>query len=215
MLSLLLGSLALAAPAGAPARTADAEELRARALFKEAQLAYDVGRFEEALTKYSDAYTLKPLPGFLFNIAQCHRNLSHFKEAAFFYGRFIDNSKPEGSDVQRARELLAEMNQAQADKEAKDAEAAAIAQREKELKAPPDAPVAVSLTPVAQELPPAPPPVEPEVPLYKKGVFWGVVIGAAAVIAAGTVTAVVLTSQTPADMRPRPTLGEINGTGQL
>ncbi len=217
---LVLSAVAMAAPATpAPAKTVDPDEAKARVLFKEAQVAYDVGRFDDALTRYSDAYTLKPLPGFLFNIAQCHRNLGHFKEAAFFFGRFIDNARPDTADLPLARELLDEMNRKQSEKEQleKDAAAAAAAERrEKELKTPGDAPQAVNLQPGLDALPPPPvPAAEPEKPVYTKWWFWTVVGVVVAGAATATVVAVTEGNQKPVDMRPKPTLGEINGTGQL
>lgn len=63
------------------ARADTAEETKARALYKDGMKAYDVGDFEGALVLYSDAYKLAPLPGFLFNIAQCHRQLGNFERA--------------------------------------------------------------------------------------------------------------------------------------
>lgn len=212
--ALLLGTcLALAATAQAADKRGrpDPEEVKARALFKEAQTAYDLGEFGKALGLYSDAYKLKALPGFLFNIAQCHRQLGNFKDAQFFYGRYIDNSSAKEPNVERARELLEDMKQKQADAEKKAAgdEKAAEA-RQAELKH--DAPLAASLTPA--DAPPPPPPLLLAVedpPVYKKGWFWAVVGGGVAVVAAGTVTAIVLTRpQTGGPpVRPATTLADI------
>ena len=161
----------------------ETDEQKARVLFADGQKAYDVGEFERALTLYSDAYKLKSLPGFLFNIAQCHRQLGNFERASFFFGRFIDNSKPAAPNIELARELMTDMGRRQAEK------------AEAQAKAKSDAPVAPPLTPVeAVSLPPPPPPaVEPE-PVTKKAWFW-VVIGGAVVAAAGGITAGVLLSQ--------------------
>jgi tetratricopeptide (TPR) repeat protein len=162
----------------------DPDELKARALFKEGQTSYDVGEFKHALELYTEAYKVKPLPGFLFNIAQCHRQLGDYKMASFFFGRFIDNSSTESPVVAQARELLEDMNRRQADAER-------AAEKPKS-----DAPLATTLEPTAVKeplLPPPPPPVE-ETPVYKKGWFWGVV-GGAVVVVAGGITAGVLLSQ--------------------
>jgi len=51
------------------------KKTEAKLLFKRAQLAYKLGKFENALGEYSKAYEMLPLPGFLFNIGQCHRQL--------------------------------------------------------------------------------------------------------------------------------------------
>lgn len=174
-------------------KKADPEELKARALFKDAQTAFDVGEFSRALELFTEAYKAKSLPGFLFNIAQCHRQLGDFKQAGFFFGRFIDNSKPEAANVAVAHELLTEMNrrQQQADEDKRRADEVAAAAAAAAAKA--DAPVATSLEPVAGKpmLPPPPPPPVDETPVYQKGWFWGVVIGGAAVVAGGIVAGVV------------------------
>jgi len=77
-----------------PKAAADPALEEAKALFGEAQGLYDLGRFDEALEVYSKAYEVKPLPAFLFNIAQCHRNLENWERAVFFFRRFLE-AKPE------------------------------------------------------------------------------------------------------------------------
>src|SRR4051812_5477676 len=62
---------------------------QARAGSRQAQKAYDVGRFAEALEGFSKAYQLDPRPGILFNIAQCHRQLEDYESAAFAYRRYL------------------------------------------------------------------------------------------------------------------------------
>lgn len=209
---LALLSLGLAAQAQ-PKKKVETDEQKARVLFADGQKAYDVGEFERALSLYSEAYKLKTLPGFLFNIAQCHRQLGNFERASFFFGRFIDNSKPAAANVELARELMTDMERRQAEKA--DAEKKAAdekARAEAEAKAKSDAPIAPPLTPVeVVSLPPPPPAVEPE-PVTKKAWFW-VVIGGAVVAAAGGITAGVLLSQ-PREMMyvPRMTsLPDIDG----
>lgn len=151
----LLGVLLLAAgPAGAQAPDGDAEA-RARERFAQGNLAYDVGDFATALQSFSEAYRLKPLPGFLFNMAQCHRQLGQYSRAAFFYRRYLALTPDEppapvvGELVQemeaRAREQEArrlERERAEQDRqvqraraEAARAEAEAAARRRAELEA--------------------------------------------------------------------------------
>ncbi len=191
---LALLTLGLVAQAQ-PAKKVETDEQRARVLFADGQKAYDVGEFERALTLYSEAYKLKTLPGFLFNIAQCHRQLGNFERASFFFGRFIDNSKPSAANVELARELMTDMDRRQTEKaEAEKKAADEKARADADARAKSDAPLAPPLTPVeVVSLPPAPPAVEPE-PVTKKAWFW-VVIGGAVVAAAGGITAGVLLSQ--------------------
>jgi hypothetical protein len=191
---VLLLLLSLPLSAAAQKKKVDPVEQQARGLFADGQKAYDVGEFERALTLYSDAYKLKALPGFLFNIAQCHRQLGNFERAAFFYGRFIDNSNTAAPNVELARELLSDVSRRQAEKEAADKKAAEE-KAEAERRAA-DAPVAPPLTPVeAPTLPPPPPPVvEPE-PVTKKPWFWVVVGVGVAAVATGASVGIYAASQ--------------------
>jgi hypothetical protein len=98
----------------------DRAEQQARAHFAKGLKAYDVGQFDEALAEYTEAYKSKPLPGFLFNLAQCHRQLGNFERAAFFYGRYLDLERHPKNET-TAKELLAEMREKQAAKVREDA----------------------------------------------------------------------------------------------
>ena len=101
--AVLIAGLSWAAPAGG-------DEALARARYAEGNVAYNVGAFDRALAAYADAYEAKPLPGFLFNMAQCHRQLGHDERAAFFYRRYLDLAPDEPTSA-LARELLAEVEQ--------------------------------------------------------------------------------------------------------
>jgi tetratricopeptide (TPR) repeat protein len=194
---------------------AETDDARAKGLFKEGETAYNLGQFETALAKYSEAYKLKALPGFLFNIAQCHRQLGQFERAAFFYGRFVDTSSPKAPNVELAKSLQAEMKQKETERVAKEKEQAERADELKkaddlkaqerareELKPVQLAPAEVSPPPLVP--PPAPVIVEEE-PVYKKGWFWGVVVGAA--VAVGGIAGGVGYVLAP---KPRnPTLGSL------
>ncbi len=103
-------------PEPAPKPPADAPVLspeeRARAEFEKGQRQYDLGRFDRAIDHYARAYEALPLPAFLFNIAQSHRQLTRYKEAAFFYRRYLDLAQnPQNAPL--ARQLLAEVEAAQ------------------------------------------------------------------------------------------------------
>lgn len=194
-LSLALSLMLALGPSVARADSPD--DTQAKALFKKGMTAYDVGDFDGALKLYSDAYQLAPRPGFLFNIAQCHRQLNNFERAGFFYGRFIDTSKPNAPNVELATQLLAEMTKRQAEKvteekaraedDARKQEQAAEAARQEEHRR--DAPLVTALTPnVAEMPPPPPPPMAEEQPAYKRWWFWTLVgVGVAAVATGATV----------------------------
>ncbi|MBC7932174.1 MAG: tetratricopeptide repeat protein, partial [Rubrivivax sp.] len=101
-------ALVLLAASGALAQSA---ETKAKALFKRGQTAYNAGDFEKAIGLYQEAYQLKPLPGFLFNIAQGYRQAGNFERAQFFFSRFVDTAQPRDPNLDTARALLAEVNE--------------------------------------------------------------------------------------------------------
>ena len=75
--------LSMSVPAGADDRQ------KAREHFLKAEAHYKLGRFADALREYSAAYEAAPLPGFLFNIGQCHRQLDNCERAIFFYEGYL------------------------------------------------------------------------------------------------------------------------------
>ena len=66
-----------------------ADKATAKRSYSTAQRLFDVGRFREALAHYQKAFDAVPLPAFLFNIAQCHRNLEQFARAIFTLRRYL------------------------------------------------------------------------------------------------------------------------------
>lgn len=115
MLPLLVAVALAVSPLSARAASADAGsqvESQARAKFSEGNLSYDLGEFQKALDAYSEAYRLMPLPGFLFNIAQCHRQLGRPERAGFFYRRYLTLSKEEPPNAALVQELIADMDEA-------------------------------------------------------------------------------------------------------
>jgi tetratricopeptide (TPR) repeat protein len=107
-----LAAVLLATPAqAAPKRPAPAhdqkDEKAARAHFDKAEKAFNLGHFDAALTSYQAAYEVLPLPAFLFNIAQCHRNLRNREQAVFFYQRYLSLA-PDAPNRPVVEELIAE-----------------------------------------------------------------------------------------------------------
>jgi tetratricopeptide (TPR) repeat protein len=106
--------------AKAPAKDPKKEK-QARGEFEKAERAFNLGRFQEALTGYRAAYDSLPLPAFLFNIAQCYRNLGDGEQAIFFYQRYL-SLEPDAPNRNVVEELVVEQRR---QLEAKQAEAAA------------------------------------------------------------------------------------------
>jgi tetratricopeptide (TPR) repeat protein len=97
-------------------RSADAESERlSRARFTDATKAFNLSQFEAALTAYKEAYELKPLPGFLFNIAQCYRHLGHLATASFYYRRYRSEAELSSADGNVVEKLIAEVEAKQAE----------------------------------------------------------------------------------------------------
>jgi tetratricopeptide (TPR) repeat protein len=100
----------------------DPKDEEARALLQQGRKDYDLGRFKEALESYSKAYELKPLPDFLFNMAQCHRQLHQWSRASFFFKRYLDLSPGKVSNEDVVKDLIVECDAKQVEAEKKRAE---------------------------------------------------------------------------------------------
>ena len=106
VLGMALGARpALAADATAPA----AED--AKTLINEGSAQYALGHFKEALADFEKVYLMKRVPALLFNIAQCHRQMKNFEEAAVTFRSFI-RLAPDSPQVGNARELLSQVEEA-------------------------------------------------------------------------------------------------------
>ena len=71
---------------------------------------YDMGHFEQALREAEEAYRLDPRPQILYNMAQCHRGLHHWDQAAYLYQRYLAKL-PDAPNRKSVEGLLAEVQQ--------------------------------------------------------------------------------------------------------
>ena len=213
LVASLLSVSAVAAAAGGD------DEKEARRLFERAELEFNVGKFAEALADYQSAYQAKPLPGFLFNIAQCYRNMANYERARFFFRRYLALD-PHASNRHRVDELIAEMSR---QLDAKVAESSAVMPPSANPSpavepTPVDAPAPAGLAPaVSTTSAPAPALAEPNGasaslvaatapsparrPVWKRWWFWTGV----AVVAGGAVATFFLTrpeTRTPGSLDP-------------
>jgi tetratricopeptide (TPR) repeat protein len=120
---VLLGGLPDTTPSARAAEPTPAAKQEARKHFDEGERHFRLGRFADALAAYSRAYEVAPLPGFLFNIGQCHRMLGNHERAVFFYQGYL-REKPDAKNRAAVDKLIQ-------DSQAKLA-AAAEEQRQKE-----------------------------------------------------------------------------------
>jgi len=84
----LLGGIAAVCLIGGQAYAQQAPEKLAEDEFNKGNTAYNLGKWDEAIDHFTKAYEAMPLPEFLYNIAQSHRQAGHCKEALHFYKRF-------------------------------------------------------------------------------------------------------------------------------
>jgi tetratricopeptide (TPR) repeat protein len=154
LLRIVAVALVLAAPLIAFAE--DKATKAARRHYEKGEKLFALGRFDDALIEYEAAFDAKPLPGFLFNIGQCHRNLGDLDAAIFSFKKYLSLA-PEAENRESVEALIAELEDEKA--------AAAEEARRKKL-----------------TFEPAPPPEGGGKPFYKKWWFWG---GVAAIAGAG------------------------------
>jgi hypothetical protein len=91
---LALATPAVAAPKKKPPKPEQtAEQKEADRHFKSGVALYKEAKYGEALAEFERAYEIAPHPLVLYNIAGCHRELSHYGDAVKFYKRFLDEGK--------------------------------------------------------------------------------------------------------------------------
>jgi tetratricopeptide (TPR) repeat protein len=93
---------------------ADDPEVRAaKRHYERGQKLFSLHKFEEALGEFQQAFDAKPIPDFLFNIGQCHRNLGDYDAAVFSFKRFL-KLDPEAPNREQVEALIADLEQRQA-----------------------------------------------------------------------------------------------------
>ena len=213
--------VAMSSLGGFPGANAGADEVKqAQALYEEGMKNYNVGEYRRALDSFKAGYYAKADPAFLFNMAQCFRMLGDAEPAIREYRAYLRAraDAPNREAVERfIDDLEQELKRKSANKPPLGTVAPAAVQTSGSA---PPAPIAVTSAPVKENPAPAPAPVaapapEPVVvtamppppeaapaatPVYKKGWFWGVMVGALVVVGAGVGLAVAET--TPANASP-------------
>jgi tetratricopeptide (TPR) repeat protein len=105
VLGIVLVSLLASASALAQS---DEDVANAKAKYEEGKTAYRLGKFDEAIAAWKQAYELKSDPIFLYNIAQAYREAKDYERAAFFYRSYLNETQnPEDRKVieQRITEM--------------------------------------------------------------------------------------------------------------
>ena len=89
-------------------RVAHADDLATRASmrhFERGEKLFALGKFDEALDEYQKAFDAKPLPDFLYNIAQCYRNLGDLDQSIFSFKKYL-KLQPEAADRDKVEKLI-------------------------------------------------------------------------------------------------------------
>lgn len=175
------------------------DKTRARTLYQSGTSHYNLSEFKEALVDFKEAYRLLQDPSFLFNIAQCHRQLGDAAQAANFYRAFRREAPdaPNRADVDR---LIAEMDKAAAIQHGPPRETLPTGGATPTAQSP-----ATDAAPSGNAVVAGAP--APRKPLVKRPWFW-VTIGGAALIVAGATVGIVLGT---APHAPTPSVGHVNG----
>jgi tetratricopeptide (TPR) repeat protein len=123
--------------------------------FDKGEKLFALGKFDAALEEYQRAFDAKPIPAFLFNIGQCHRNLGDFDQAIFSFQKYLELS-PDAANADAVRALIGDL------------------QVKQERIAAQHAPTPATTTMIVQAPPPPPlPPTAPSThPIYTRWWFW-------------------------------------------
>ncbi len=95
----LLAVLSAAAPARAEGNAADSE--RANLLFKKGKVAFNDGKYSDALRIYGEAWQLKQSPDIAANLAQTEAELGKHRDAAEHFAFALAHLLPSSTDEQK------------------------------------------------------------------------------------------------------------------
>lgn len=124
MTRIFLFTLALCLACVASTRVAAADDdddtamRTAKRYYNRGQKLFGLQKFDKALEQFQKAFDAKPIPEFLFNIGQCHRNLGDYEAAIFSFKRYL-KLDPEAQNREKVEELIEELEEKQAAGESK------------------------------------------------------------------------------------------------
>ncbi len=116
MISRLFLLLVVCLGVAVPARVVHADDPATRAArrhFERGEKLFALGKFDDALEEYQTAFDAKPLPGFLYNIGQCYRNLGDYDQAIFSFKKYL-KLEPEASNKESVERLIEELEEKKA-----------------------------------------------------------------------------------------------------
>ena len=110
MIPALLIALLLAAPKPAPAATPDesGDVKKAKDLFQSGQKLYKQARYAEAISKFEEAYLVRPHPVIYFNIGKCWEQLGETAKALRAYRDYL-RLAPDAKDKETVSDAIANL----------------------------------------------------------------------------------------------------------
>ena len=147
----------------------------AREAFRIGTQHFKLGEYQQALDSFKEAYRNFESPIFLFNIAQCERQLDHKQEAIRFYRQYLADAK-DATNRDEVQGIIAKLQAALAQEQ----RAAAAKPAPAPLAAPPATPTPAAPSGATTLTASAPPPPA-KTPVYKKWWLWTAVGGAVAI----------------------------------
>jgi tetratricopeptide (TPR) repeat protein len=84
----------------------------AQALFQAGRIAYEAGRYEEALERFRAAHELTGLPGLLYNVALAADRARFDEEALTYYERFLAEAEPDEATRRQVEARVAGLQRA-------------------------------------------------------------------------------------------------------
>jgi tetratricopeptide (TPR) repeat protein len=206
----------LCAPLGARAEDDAAE---ARTLYDRGMAHFRLEEYDQAIDKWQQGFRLRPVPEFLYNIAQAYRLSKRNEKARSFYKKYLDMD-PNAPNKAQVLKHIASLDKAiEAEQRASNAPPSDALPRSNsgpmrgpanaspppptsvEPASPPPPPPLATTTPAVESTPAvasdntltatAPAPRDRR-PVYRKPWFWGVVGGAVVVVGVAVVVGVVV-----------------------
>lgn len=190
-------SLVLLLAASASAETYDKDA--ARAAFERGTRHYNLAEYPKALDEFREAYRNYPEPSFLYNIAQCYRQVGDKPNAIRFYRTYLRET-PNAPNRDEVNRLISALERAVADDQ--------MAKANQPTPPPPQPTTTTTTTepaPARADLVATAPKSEERKPLTKRGWFWAAVVGGAAAVGLAVGLGIGLGTQRD----PSPTYGTI------
>jgi hypothetical protein len=203
----------LCAASAARAQSTDDDSAKARALFDKGMAHFHLEEYQQAIEKWEEGFRIKPVPEFLYNVAQAYRLSKQPDKALSFYRKYL-RMKPDAPNRPEVDRHIRELSRIVNDQE-RAAQAPPRGMIKPGSKQPSDETAMATPPPPPPQpetttaTPPPPPPETTtatsstttaradltqtsERPITKRKWFWPVVAGGAAVVVAAVVVGVVV-----------------------